>query len=70
MILKNEYKKAKEIVKKYEKQLELSIVQGKTCYILQRTTDNLIFVTTDENYANRFYDSGDYIMLISTLQHG
>ena len=67
MILKNEYKKAKEIVKEYEKQLDLSIVQGKTCYILQRTTDNLIFVTTNKNYANGFYNSGDYIMLISTL---
>lgn len=67
MILKDDYKKAKEIVKEYQKQLDLSIFQGKTCYILQRTTDNLIFVTTDKDYANGFYNSGNYIMLISTL---
>ena len=67
MIQKEEYKQARETVEKYEKQLNLSVVSGSTCWIMHRTTDNLIFVTTDEDYAKRQYESGDYIMRQSQI---
>jgi hypothetical protein len=38
-----------------------------SCYIMHRTTDDLIFVTTDKDYAEKLYSSGDYIMRISRL---
>ena len=67
MIQKEEYKQARETIKKYEKQLNLSVVSGSTCWIMHRTTDDLIFVTTDEEYANRQYESGEYIMRQSKI---
>jgi heterodisulfide reductase subunit B len=67
MIQKDDYIKAKETVVEYEKQLNLSLVSCSTCYIMNRTTDNLIFVTTDKEYADKLYESGDYIMRISQL---
>ena len=67
MIQKEKYKQAREKVNKYEKQLNLSVVSGSTCWIMHRTTDDLIFVTTDEEYAKRQYESGDYIMRQSKI---
>ena len=67
MIEKDDYIKARETVENYEKQLDLSLVSSSTCYIMHRTTDDLIFVTTDKDYAERLYSSGDYIMRISQL---
>ena len=37
------------------------------CFIMHRTDDDLIFVTTDENYANKLYESGDYTMTKSQI---
>jgi hypothetical protein len=67
MIQKDDYIKARETVVEYEKQLDLSLVSSSTCYIMNRTTDNLIFVTTDKEYADRLYESGEYIMRTSQL---
>jgi lactam utilization protein B len=67
MIQKEEYKQARKTVNKYEKQLNLSVVSGSTCWIMRRTTDNLIFVTTDEEYANRQYETGEYTMRKSRI---
>ena len=68
MIQKDDYIKARETVVEYEKQLDLSLVNSSiTCYIMHRTTDNFIFVTTDNEYADRLYESGDYTMRISRL---
>jgi len=67
VIQKEEYKQARETVENYEKQLNLSDVSGSPCWIMHRTTDNLIFVTTDEDYAKRQYESGDYIMKQSQI---
>ncbi len=66
MIEKDDYIKARKTVENYEKQLDLSLVSS-TCYIMHRTTDDLIFVTTDKDYAERLYHDGDYIMKISQL---
>jgi lactam utilization protein B len=67
MIQKEEYKQARKTVNEYEKQLNLSVVSGSTCWIMHRTTDNFIFVTTDEEYANRQYESGDYTLRQSQI---
>ena len=67
MIQKEEYKQARKTVNEYEKQLNLSVVSGSTCWIMHRTADDLIFVTTDEEYAKRQYESGDYVMRQSTI---
>jgi len=67
MIKKDDYIKARETVVEYEKQLDLSLVSSSTCYIMHRTTDDLLFVTTDKEYADRLYKGGDYIMRISQL---
>jgi lactam utilization protein B len=67
MIQKEEYKQARKTVNEYEKQLNLSVVSGITCWIMHRTNDNLIFVTTDEEYANRQYETGEYIMRQSQI---
>ncbi len=67
MIKKEQYKQARETVNEYEKQMDLSVVNGSTCWIMHRTTDNLIYVTTDEEYANRQYKSGDYIIKQSQI---
>lgn len=67
MIPKDEYIKARQTVTEYQKQLDLSIVSNITCYIMHRTTDSLIFVTTDKEYADRLYEDGGYIMRISQL---
>lgn len=67
MATKEEYKQARETVKEYEKQLDLSVVSGSTCWIMHRTTDDLIFVTTDEEYAKRQYESGEYTMRQSQI---
>jgi hypothetical protein len=49
------------------KALNIPVVSGSTCWIMHRTTDDLIFVTTDEEYAKRQYESGDYVMRQSTI---
>jgi len=67
MIQKDDYIKARETVVEYEKQLDLSLASSSTCYIIHRTDDDLIFVTTDKEYADRLYESGEYIMRISQL---
>ncbi|MCK9320225.1 hypothetical protein [Methanoculleus sp.] len=67
MIQKEEYKQARDTVNEYEKQLDLSVVSGSTCWILRRTTDDLIFVTTDEDYAKRQYETGDYVIRKSKI---
>lgn len=69
MIKRNDYIKAREVVAKYEEQLDLSLVSSSAleCYIMHRTTDDLIFVLIDKDYANRLYKSGDYVMKICKM---
>ena len=67
MIQKEEYKQARETVNEYEMQLKLSVVSGITCWIMHRTDDDLIFVTTDKQYAERLYEGGGYIMRESEI---
>ncbi len=67
MIQKEKYKQARKTVNEYEKQFNLSIVSGSTCWIMHRTIDDLIFVTTDEEYAKRQYETGEYIMRQSRI---
>ena len=68
MITEQSYLEAKRLIAEYEKQLDLSLSSSRTCYIMNRTTDNLIFVTIDKEYADRLYESGEYIMLTSQLR--
>jgi hypothetical protein len=63
MIEKDDYIKAKEIVAEYQKQIVESFIE---CYIMKRTTDDFMFVTTDKEYL---YRSGEYIMKISQLSN-
>jgi hypothetical protein len=66
MIKKDDYIKAKEIVAEYQKQIVESFIE---CYIMKRTTDDFMFVTTDKEYADYLYRSGEYIMKISQLSN-
>ena len=67
MIKKKDYLQARNTVVEYEKQLDLSVVSGSTCYIMHRTEDELVFVVTDKDYVDRLYNSGEYIMIVSKL---
>lgn len=66
MIEKEDYIKALQIVKEYENPSnpDLNTVP---CYILYRSKDDLTFVTTNEDFANRMYKGGEYIMTVSQL---
>lgn len=32
------------------------------CYVMNNTKTDELFITTDENYANKLYNGGDYVM--------
>jgi peptide subunit release factor 1 (eRF1) len=64
-ISKEDYLKAKKIITEYYKQLESK--SNCTCYIMHRTKDNLMFVTTDKEYADELYKSGEFVMRESRL---
>ncbi len=65
-ITKTDYEEALEKVLEYEKQLTISD-KGVECYIMHRTSDHSVFVTTNEEFAKRCYDTNDYIMRVSML---
>ena len=37
------------------------------CYILKRQTDGLVYVTSDKDFADDQYSTGNYIMLNSVI---
>ena len=64
-ITNDDYKKALEVIALYEKQM--NAVEAKPCWILidkypssESDIPPFSFATTDENYANRAYDTGNY----------
>ena len=64
MINKKDYEEAKEVIRKYEEQLKVD--DGKTCFILT-TEKKEIFVTLDEEWAERLYAQGLYTMIVSKI---
>ena len=71
MISKKEYLESRNKVDQYEKQLKDSIESPVKCWILKgsESVGNIVnlFVTTDENYAQRVYNKGNCIMIESEL---
>ena len=63
-ITPEEYKKAKEVVNIYQKQILES--EGTPCWILSDTNHLHIVVLNEEN-AKNLYDTGNYIMIKSQL---
>lgn len=63
-ITNEDYKKAKEIIAEYEKQM--NDVETKPCWILidksssKSDMSSFTFATTNEDYANRVYNIGNY----------
>lgn len=56
-----------DIAESESKLPDISNVNGSTCWIMHRTADDLIFVTTDEDNTKKLYESGDYIMRQSQI---
>jgi hypothetical protein len=67
MIGKKQYKEAREIIKQYEEQLKNDDIKDVTCWIIQNIVNGDVFVTTDKDYANRVYTSGEYMMYKSHI---
>ena len=68
MIKKEDYLKAKSIVKEYQEQIDLPFLEkGTDCYVMYRTSDNVTFVLTDEEHADKLYDTGEYVLIKTKL---
>ena len=68
MISKDKYSKAKDLVLKYEEELRMG--NGVECFILKKenpVANSHIFVTTNEEFAEKTYDTGDYVLIKSVM---